>query len=324
MTILRLGVFLVFSFPVTRVAAQVSVDHSPVVLTPAVETEVSISLQADPGLAFDLGGVIFNFEPNHLELVDFRWESGLDAGSWFSDTSLPGPGAVFGGGSGGGPIVSDSVPFLVATVTLRSIGCEAVLLDTIPLTVTNSTDFAKLFVSSGLPMSFQSLPNMPTPLQIGVDGPRHITLSFTAQDLPVAIRVTSPDQTCLDRFVDIDGKLSDIAVYQLDTDWNGVAVSGTDIAPDTTYTLSTFCAATVTPAVSITTPIYGDTDDDGDVDVFDVTCVFSAFQSESGGCSVTTADLAPADPDGMVNIFDISAVLDAFDGLPYPWPLSCP
>ncbi len=66
--------------------------------------------------------------------------------------------------------------------------------------------------------------------------------------------------------------------------------------------------------------LYGDVDRDGDVDVFDVTCVLDAF-SGSLFCGLVNVDIAgflgSCTPDGMVDVFDVTNILDAFSGISF-------
>ncbi|NOT01890.1 MAG: hypothetical protein HOP29_14845 [Phycisphaerales bacterium] len=60
--------------------------------------------------------------------------------------------------------------------------------------------------------------------------------------------------------------------------------------------------------------MYGDVNDDGAADIFDIVCVLNGFAGDFSTCPFTAVDLIPCTPDGFVDIFDILAVLDAFAG----------
>ncbi|NOT02017.1 MAG: hypothetical protein HOP29_15490 [Phycisphaerales bacterium] len=69
-------------------------------------------------------------------------------------------------------------------------------------------------------------------------------------------------------------------------------------------------------AVCVTTPkIYGDVNNDGSVDIFDILCVLDGFAGVFTGCSMNDVDIVPCEaPDGTIDVFDILGVLDAFAG----------
>ncbi|NOT02300.1 MAG: hypothetical protein HOP29_16965 [Phycisphaerales bacterium] len=60
--------------------------------------------------------------------------------------------------------------------------------------------------------------------------------------------------------------------------------------------------------------LYGDVNNTGDVDIFDILCVLDGFAGNFTDCVASAVDIAPCTPDGLHDIFDILAVLDAFSG----------
>lgn len=70
-------------------------------------------------------------------------------------------------------------------------------------------------------------------------------------------------------------------------------------------------------ACSNTPTLYGNVDNIGGVDIFDVLCVLQGFGGFFGQCARNNLDLAPCPQgDGQVDVFDILAVLDGFIGKP--------
>ncbi|NOT01431.1 MAG: hypothetical protein HOP29_12470 [Phycisphaerales bacterium] len=62
--------------------------------------------------------------------------------------------------------------------------------------------------------------------------------------------------------------------------------------------------------------LYGDVNNTGDVDIFDILCVLDGFAGDYSICAKCNVDIMSCDPpDGVVDIFDILAVLDAFAGV---------
>ncbi|NOS99938.1 MAG: hypothetical protein HOP29_04865 [Phycisphaerales bacterium] len=68
---------------------------------------------------------------------------------------------------------------------------------------------------------------------------------------------------------------------------------------------------------SNTLTLYGNVDNVGGVDIFDILCVLQGFGGFFGACAENNLDIAPCPQgDGMIDIFDILAVLDGFAGEP--------
>lgn len=62
--------------------------------------------------------------------------------------------------------------------------------------------------------------------------------------------------------------------------------------------------------------MFGDVNNDGEVDIFDILCVLDGFAGTfNPPCTFSNVNLAPCEPDEVIDIFDILAVLDAFSGV---------
>ncbi|NOT02125.1 MAG: hypothetical protein HOP29_16055 [Phycisphaerales bacterium] len=62
--------------------------------------------------------------------------------------------------------------------------------------------------------------------------------------------------------------------------------------------------------------LYGDVNNDGNIDIFDVLCALDGFAGVFSVCAMPNVDLAPCPGgDGLIDIFDILAVLDGFAGV---------
>ncbi|NOT00183.1 MAG: hypothetical protein HOP29_06105 [Phycisphaerales bacterium] len=62
---------------------------------------------------------------------------------------------------------------------------------------------------------------------------------------------------------------------------------------------------------------FGDVNDDGGVDIFDILCVLDGFSGVFSVCTLAQLDLAPCPGgDEIIDIFDILGVLDGFAGNP--------
>lgn len=66
----------------------------------------------------------------------------------------------------------------------------------------------------------------------------------------------------------------------------------------------------------VTSPnIYGDTNHNGTINLFDVFCVLDVIAGDFSSCGPGDADINPCTPDSSVNLFDLFAVLDSFSGV---------
>ncbi len=61
--------------------------------------------------------------------------------------------------------------------------------------------------------------------------------------------------------------------------------------------------------------IYGDVDNNGTINLFDLFCVIDAFAKDYEICTLEQADIEPCNGNGTINLQDLFAVLDAFSDL---------
>lgn len=143
--------------------------------------------------------------------------------------------------------------------------------------------------------------------------------------VPFALRVTAPlDFPCLLKWVSADGTLVDAPVYQSSAAWGVIRVSGPEIVPGATYEIASECDGLLSAQGSDDTPIWGDLNDTGAVDVDDILCMLDAFSGIFVNCVEESVDLDPCDgPNGLIDVSDILLELDAFIGVPFPCPLPC-
>ena len=143
--------------------------------------------------------------------------------------------------------------------------------------------------------------------------------------IPVALRVTaSLDFPCLLQWVAADGSLVGAPVFQLADDWGTIRVTDPDIVPDAIYEFAAECDGMLSALGSDGTPIWGDLDATGAVDVDDILCVLDGFAGLFFSCSPESVDLDPCEaPNGLIDVSDILRLLDAFSGAAYPCPVPC-
>jgi hypothetical protein len=159
---------------------------------------------------------------------------------------------------------------------------------------------------------------------------------------PVALRVTSPDYPCLDRYLDAGGLLVATPTFQTPAAWGTVLVRSANIIPSTRYEVVAECGSFTSPPGAARTSIWGDvvgpfvggawTNPDGSVDITtDVTAVLSKFRNAATAPAIHRVDLVGAGlsgivcpPDGRIDIIDVTVDLDAFRGLSYTASTRCP
>ena len=168
-------------------------------------------------------------------------------------------------------------------------------------------------------------PFIPEAPIVAAIGPRALDAQAQPIGSPVeqALQVTSPDHTCLLKYVDATGMLTDTPVYQTPDAWDTITVYGREIIPDSTYTIAAECGGDVSDVGTGTTAPWGDITDDGVVNVFDIFCILEGIQSDFTNCTLRQSDIDPCTPNGILNVFDAFAVLSVIQGEPYPCAPPC-
>jgi hypothetical protein len=151
---------------------------------------------------------------------------------------------------------------------------------------------------------------------------------------PVALRVTSPDWTCIDQYISLAGTLDDPAVFQVPDDWGSILVLDEDIVPSSLYEVVAECGIYSSAPGSASTALWGDivgdfiagawTPPDGVVDFNDITATVDGFQHLATAPSEELTDVHPCIPEGVIDFMDIRWIVDAFLGDPYPCAIPCP
>ena len=152
-------------------------------------------------------------------------------------------------------------------------------------------------------------------------------------NVPIALRVTSPDFPCLVRYVGPDGLLQDVAAFRAAVDWSTTPIRGREIFPLGNYAVQVeFSDGSRLAPTEAATAVWGDivghtggpSPPDGIVDFFDIGACVDRFRDVVGAPTLERADLYPDVPDGLVDFNDIRSVVDAFRGFAYPFPLPNP
>lgn len=156
-------------------------------------------------------------------------------------------------------------------------------------------------------------------------GPRYFDVGPFDQTEPVALRVGSTDEACVDLYVQAPeliaghsiARLAETPVFLTGDQWGSFALSDDEVVPTATYVIQAELEdATASEWASGKTWAWGDTNNSGlPVDFDDILCVLDAFAGVfPNGCSFLGADLEPAVPNGVIDFDDVLAVLDAFAG----------
>lgn len=154
-------------------------------------------------------------------------------------------------------------------------------------------------------------------------GARYLAITPAPDSASVAIRVEADGISCLPRYVDADGYLTDTPVFQSSTAWGTVHVGDLAIIPSTTYAVRADVRLANEPEnlsdpVPATTWAWGDVNNADGVNLFDIIYMLDAFQDIFLQATFFSTDLRGNVPDRTIDVFDIIAVLDAFQDLPYP------
>jgi hypothetical protein len=164
-------------------------------------------------------------------------------------------------------------------------------------------------------------------------GPRHVSILPGTSTTPVALRVTGDpgDGTvaCVTRYVQADGSLASMPVFQLPSVWNTTYASDPAIRPNTTYTVQTDCGTAMTSnlssGASVTTRPHADFTGSPAITIDDILRVVAAFAGmPAPGTTEEYYDIVPCQPNGDVDIDDILAVLSAFGGATFNCTAPCP
>jgi hypothetical protein len=174
-----------------------------------------------------------------------------------------------------------------------------------------------------------------SPLTVSGEGSRYLAVTPAGAD-SLALLVTSPDYPCLARYVQADGTLGAKPIFQMPAEWCTVYVGDEDIVPSmkcfphapgptTMYKVwADYGSGPLSEPVNGETDCWGDVDDDGDVDITDVSLVVDAFGGDYKNRTLYAYDLVPCVPDRTINMEDAMAALDAFRGFDYPCPYPDP
>lgn len=174
------------------------------------------------------------------------------------------------------------------------------------------------------------------------EGARYIKVILASHPSNVAIRVVGdpgdPQTSCVDLFVQTDGRLGATAVYRSVAAWGTVRIKDLKVYPEKKYRIQTDCGPSprvnLSPCVTVQMWKRGDGNNDGVVDFSDLAKMVDFFQGfPPPGSTIGNFDFigpdAPNPPgpcmvDGVLDFRDISVTVDTFQQVPNPCAKPCP
>lgn len=159
-----------------------------------------------------------------------------------------------------------------------------------------------------------------------VEGSRYLSVDPAGVVSNVAIRLTSPDYPCMDKFATSAGTLEDAPELQTPVAWGARRIGDTPLVPQKRYDVSVvYDDGRESPPVQVTLERFADVRVPfALVNFQDISAIVARFQGNASAPTVQRCDLFPATPDGIVNFNDVSQAVDVFLGKPYPFPVPCP
>lgn len=149
-------------------------------------------------------------------------------------------------------------------------------------------------------------------------GGRAISLTPQACNEPVAVLVTSDDLPCLPTYLDTDGTLADLPVFQDPSAWETVVLVDEGIIPGTSYTIQAETqSGQFSQSMQVTTWDWGDVNDNQVSNFEDILLIVQVFQGDTSGATVAAVDLEPCQPNALVNLADVQWGVQAFQQQPY-------
>ena len=235
----------------------------------------------------------------------FTVDISADDGASWTNVEIVGPA---GPDTGGGWFIhgfapNDFIP-LTSTVRLRFIADDSGSGSIVEAAI---DDFMISTLDCGLA-------TIPIPA-VASAGSRYLSVTPEAGDDPIALRITSPDLTCIIKFVDADGLLVDFPVLRTPAEWGTVLVRGEEIIPEVTYFVQAEDAASNRSDVAeATTDKWGDADLSTVVNINDAFLGIKAFQQDFTLVTTERADIIPCLPNHIANIDDVFRVILIFQG----------
>lgn len=347
----------------SRLEAAVNLEWRPARQTVEVDEMVEIALYAvaDSGLGQSLGAVtaILVWDPTYLGLWAIADPCGQgkcpeNAYDWLSsgfpdDSKADGLNNTFADGNAlygclaqlaaEDPAVATREGLWVTTFIFRALdpGVSELRLEMTfgenTRTLVASGDAPGQDITGTLgPPAEVTLTGCPRPAAVAV-GSRYMAITPAPGAHQVALVVTGeigdPAIACVSLFVQTDGTLDLSPIFRTPDEWETVHVTDLEIIPGARYHIQAACAQdqqiqSLSSPASATTWMWGDVNNNGTVDIDDVTLVLDGSKGIlSGDTILENLDLAPCLPDRVIDALDVEDVMDANFGAPYPCTQPC-
>jgi YVTN family beta-propeller protein len=186
-----------------------------------------------------------------------------------------------------------------------------------------STDLLDVVTGTSLDADRNGIPDECLSLFVESVASRYIKVQVSGTE-PTALRVTSPMDPCLFKYVNAEGYLVSAPVVRTPAEWGAVYVGDSPILPSSSYAVQVEAGGVLSQSAAAATWAWGEVNGVEPVDVGDIVCALDAFAGVFVQCSLFAVDLMPQVPDRNVDVAEILAVLDAFAGLPAPYEEPCP
>ncbi|MGB0715479.1 MAG: matrixin family metalloprotease [Phycisphaerae bacterium] len=134
---------------------------------------------------------------------------------------------------------------------------------------------------------------------------------------PQALLVTGssdPDVACVSLYVQADGTLGPVPVFQTPAEWGTINARGVEIIPDESYNVQAECNSSISPPVSVSMWSFGDLDNNGLANLADTFLAVQAFQGDFSNVTPGAADVDPCTPNGINNLGDAFLTVLGFQG----------
>ena len=200
-------------------------------------------------------------------------------------------------------------------------------------------------IAWGEPHSVTHIPFVHLRPIVEAAGPRHVSVTPLPHVFPTeqAIRVTSPDWPCLDKYLSTSGEFVEEPEYAASGSW-GTVIFNDGAIPGSTYVVDAEIRGAFAPGGTVTasasTSVWGDvvgtfdgeawTPPDSIVTILDAVAILDRFANLPTAPPVRHVDLIGMDnhgidciPDQVIHIIDIVMSLAAFQGLDFEQTTGC-
>ncbi len=126
---------------------------------------------------------------------------------------------------------------------------------------------------------------------------------------------------CVDGYVQMDGSIASTPVYRTGAQWGTQFIKDTELVPGLTYTASSECGTSSSPAPETRLWPFGDVSNDNQCELYDILYILDGYTDVFQFASFYACDIAPcgfvAQAQRIIDITDVIEVLTAYSATPY-------